>query len=83
VTNYALLNGLEASQQTGYGKYTALCPGGDDPSQSLAINKRADTLLSHWVDLLNDERDRELTPSQEQEAYAALREFIQGLPCEN
>jgi hypothetical protein len=83
VTNYALLNGLEASQQTGYGKYTALCPGGDDPSQSLAIKKRADTLLSRWVDLLNDERDRGLTPSQEQQAYTALREFLREPRCEN
>ncbi len=44
--------------------------------------KCTDALLSRWVDLLNEERDRGLTTSQEQQAYAALREFIRGLPCE-
>ncbi len=38
--------------------------------------KRADALLSRWADLLIFERDRHLTPTQEQAAYAALREYI-------
>jgi hypothetical protein len=45
--------------------------------------KRMNALLSRWVDLLNDERDRELTPSQEQQAFTALREFLREPPCEN
>ena len=50
---------------------------------SIDDNKRADTLLSRWVDLLNNKRDQGLTASQEQEAYAALREFLREPPCEN
>jgi hypothetical protein len=37
---------------------------------------RADALLSRWVDLLDSERDRHLTPTQEQAAYADLHEYI-------
>ena len=50
---------------------------------SIDDKKCTDALLSRWVDLLNDERDQGLTAGQEQQAYAALRDFIRGLPCEN
>ena len=76
MTNDALLNRLEAIQQKGPGKYVARCPADENRSPSLGVKKRADTLLSRWVDLLNDERDRGLTGSQEQTAYELLAEFL-------
>ena len=43
---------------------------------SIDDKKRADTLLSRWVDLLNDELARGLTASQEQVAYELLAGFL-------
>ena len=71
-----LLSVLDGTKQAGHAMYTARCTGGDDRSPSLAIKKRADKLLSRWVDLLNDERDRGLTRSQEQTAYELLADFL-------